>query len=228
MSTTVVCWDIDGTLLSTGRAGVLALEDAALEVFGTTVDLSEMQTAGLTDAEIASAIAQRCGGDREQCGQFLRAYERRLPERLHCRQGRVMPGVHELLGALDGRRDVLNLLLTGNTDAGAAAKLRHYGLSSYFEHGAFCGDEDARTAIAQRAKTIAAGHLSTAVAANDLVVVGDTPHDVACGKAIGARTLGVATGNYESDDLRACDPDWVLETLPDADEFCRLVGLSSS
>ena len=131
-------WDIDGTLLSTARAGVFALEDAAREVLGIDLDFSSMRTAGLTDAEIALEI---CGarGMQDRTGDYLRAYGRLLPESLHRRRGAVLPNVRENLEALHARDDVVNLLLTGNIREGAEAKLRHYGLWEFFAEtgGAF-------------------------------------------------------------------------------------------
>jgi phosphoglycolate phosphatase-like HAD superfamily hydrolase len=138
--TVVLLWDLDGTLLTTGRAGVFALEDAAREVCGVEADLQSLATAGLTDAEVAALALSTCDcpSDEETVVRFLEAYEARLPEVLHRRKGRVLPGVREILDDLDGRDGVLSLLLTGNTPGGAAAKLAHYGLVRQFDGGAVC------------------------------------------------------------------------------------------
>lgn len=225
----VLFWDIDGTLLTTGRAGIFAWEAAAEEVCGTPVDLSPLRTAGLTDAEIAVLVVRKCGADPspERATAALRSYERHLPERLRWRQGSVLPGVVEILEDLGTRNDVSILLLTGNTDRGAEAKLRHYGLDRYFTAGgAFCREGSDRVGIAREASHLA----RTANGGVDvqLFVIGDTPHDVRCGQAVGARTVGVASGDYDAGELRESGAWLVLERLPEPAEFIELLGLERS
>ncbi|MDQ3350275.1 MAG: haloacid dehalogenase-like hydrolase [Acidobacteriota bacterium] len=205
-------WDVDGTLLSTARAGVFALEDAAREVLGGELDLATMRTAGLTDAEIAVEIC-RSFREEERAGDFLRAYARLLPEALGRRQGEVLPNVRANLEAMDARDDVVNLLLTGNVREGAEAKLRHYGLWDFFADtgGAFCVEGSDRPSIARAAR----GLVEDAYVPDHVYVIGDTPHDISCGKAIGARTVAVATGpSYSLMELKECEPWLALEALP--------------
>lgn len=232
---TVLFWDIDGTLLSTARAGVFALEDAAEAQLGRRPDFSTMKTAGLTDYAIAALALEREGGDasEEAVDEFVAVYERRLPERLPLRQGTVMPRVKEVLDALEGRADVLNLLLTGNTRAGATAKLGHYGLAAHFANGAdglggaFSRDLGSRESIAVRARALAEERLGHAPSPERLYVIGDTPSDVAAGRAIGARTVAVATGGYELAALERLDPWWAVAELPAPEEFVERLGLAS-
>jgi phosphoglycolate phosphatase-like HAD superfamily hydrolase len=139
----------------------------------------------------------------------------------------VLPNVLPILERLRGRPDVRSALLTGNTRNGAAAKLRHYGLAQFFEGGAFADGADDRATIARTALTQARQIVGT-VAPEQIYVIGDTPHDVACGKAIGARVVAVATGGYTLDQLRATDPWWLLSSLPDPDQFLARLGLSPS
>jgi phosphoglycolate phosphatase-like HAD superfamily hydrolase len=217
-------WDIDGTLLTTARAGIFAWEDAVQEVTGEAVDFSSLQTAGLTDAEIALKIA----GEPRVAARLLDAYAELLPSRLGRRQGEVLPNVRENLEALAGRDDVVSMLLTGNVARGAEAKLRHYGLWDFFAGtgGAFSVEGSDRPSIARRARELAAEHGGEVPPGERMVVIGDTPHDVSCGKAIGARTLAVATGpGYGLDDLRACDPWEAVEALPEPAGFEELLGL---
>src|SRR5207247_5800317 len=142
----VLFWDIDGTLLSTARAGVFAFEEAAREVCGTETDLAALRTAGLTDSEVAALAIESCGRapSPDLVSSFLRAYERHLPERLHWRKGGVLGGVEEILDDLEVRPEVVCLLLTGHNAAGAHAKLTHYGLAPHYAAGAFCDGVDAR------------------------------------------------------------------------------------
>jgi phosphoglycolate phosphatase len=227
MSARVLFWDIDGTLLTTKRAGVFALEEAAREVCGKTPDFASLDTAGLTDHEVALLAIRECGGEdtREVASAFLRAYERHLPERLGWRQGGALPGVVEILEALRDREDLISLLLTGNTPAGARAKLEHYGLDSYFAGGAFCIDGDDRPGIARRALDVAAEHAGATVSPDSTFVIGDTPHDIRCGQEIGARTVAVASGSYGLDELSRHDPWLALERLPSPDRFVELLML---
>jgi phosphoglycolate phosphatase-like HAD superfamily hydrolase len=213
-------WDLDGTLLTTGRAGVFALEAALNDVRGVEVDLQKLVTSGLTDAEVAAAALEAAGleADEELVAEFLRAYERHLPECLPRRKGHVMPGVREALDDLAGRDDVRSLLLTGNTPDGARAKLAHYDLLGYFADGAFCLGPGARTEIARRAAAMAPD-------ADARYVIGDTPQDVAAGKAIDARTIAVATGSYSTEQLAEHEPWTVLQRIPEPPAFRELLGL---
>lgn len=224
--TLILFWDIDGTLLSTARAGVFALEEAAREVCGTEPDFQALRTAGLTDSEVAALAIETVGLEAraELVSAFLRAYERHLPDRLHWRRGTVLDGVRAILDDLRGDPDVICLLLTGNTPAGARAKLQHYGLLDDFAGGAFCADGDDREAIARRALEVAARHVGGPVGAHEIVVIGDTPHDVRCGQAIGAATLAVASGSFTAEELRAFAPTAVIEQLPDPRGFRELLG----
>lgn len=218
-----VFWDIDGTLLSTARAGIFALEDAAVEVLEVEVDFTTMRTAGLTDAEIALEVC-RAHGREDRAGEYLRAYGRLLPERLHRRRGGVLPNVRENLSALHEREDVVSLLLTGNIRAGAEAKLRHYGLWEYFEQtaGAFSVEGSDRPSIARAARALAGEGYD----GEHTYVIGDTPHDISCGKVIGARTIAVATGpSYTLAELEACAPWLALEQLPEPHELMPLLAL---
>jgi phosphoglycolate phosphatase len=225
--TTVLFWDIDGTLLTTARAGVYAWTEALEEQVGHAVDLSAFQTAGLTDVEIARTLGVSHRLDPVNIETLLRSYERRLPESLTRRAGGVLPNVRPILERLRGRTDVYSGLLTGNTRAGAAAKLQHYGLAEFFQGGAFADGSDDRPAIARSALAQARKILGL-IAPDRVYVIGDTPHDVACGKAIGARVIAVATGGYSLDQLRTTDPWWLLPSLPEPEVFFPRLGLSLS
>jgi phosphoglycolate phosphatase len=219
----VLFWDLDGTLLSTGRAGLYAFEEAIEEVTGVKVDLHDLSTPGVTDAGVAKLVLQRAGrqAEPETIDAVLRAYERHLPASLPRRRGRVLDGIREVLEDLQDRDDVRSYLLTGNTPLGARAKLAHYDLDRFFPdgEGAFCTDHGSRTDIARRA-------LPLADLAEQAYVIGDTPSDVECGKAIGARTIAVASGWHSLDELAATNPWALLERIPPADDFRTLLGLA--
>jgi phosphoglycolate phosphatase len=215
-------WDIDGTLLTTGRAGIIAWERAVEDVFGRRADFTGLRTAGLIDPEIAVTVSRQASADAsaEDILRVLRLYESHLPSCLPLRQGRVLPNVVEILKRLKLTGNIRSRLLTGNTRAGAAAKLNHYGLSEYFEGGAFSDGCRGRDEVAICAEgVIPAAHRR----ACEIYVIGDTPHDLRCAAAIGARAIAVATGDYGIEELRSHGAWLALPQLPDPDAFLRLL-----
>jgi phosphoglycolate phosphatase len=217
-------WDIDGTLLTTAKAGVPAWEMAVLELTGQPFQLSSIRVPGLTDYQIAVRTCEMLGIEAEATlvGSMVRRYESLLPETLPSRQGSVLPNVREILDSLAGRVDVRSYLLTGNTRAGARAKLTHYDLFHYFPDGAFAEDTRERATIAARALELASR--SGPFDRGSMFVIGDTPHDVHCADAIGARTIAVATGGYTASELAEHAPWTVLDTLPPPADFLRMVN----
>jgi phosphoglycolate phosphatase len=175
---------------------------------------------------VAHAVARSVGAqlDRQTAMRFLEVYERELPNALPTRVGRVLPNVREVLTDLAGEPCVTNLLLTGNTRAGAAAKLAHYALDDLLTDGAFCVDTEPRAAIAKAALRVAAD-AGVEAPPSQRFVIGDTPHDVSCAEAIEARCIAVATGNYEVAELHQAGAWAVFEQLPPPSEFRELVGL---
>ena len=221
---TVLFWDIDGTLLTTARAGVFAWEQAVRELTGHEFDLISMRIAGLTDYQIAIKTFEILGVQADQAflKRFVDRYGELLPASLPRKQGRVMPNVREILEHLRGRPDVRSYLLTGNTRAGARAKLTHYNLIDHFPDGAFADDAVDRAGIARRALEIARN--AGPVAADGVFVIGDTPHDIECAGAICARTIAVATGGYTIEELRPHAPWRLFAELPPPDEFTALIA----
>ena len=224
MSPRILYWDIDGTLLTTTRAGVPALEDAFERVTGQRPGLADMVTAGLTDRMIVRAVLNAIDTDADDSvvDDILGVYVAALPGRLAQRMGWVLPGVIDLLGALAARPDTVNLLLTGNVRGGAEAKLAAYGLDHFFDDGGFGDDGYDRVDIARHLLTRTEQEWGPA-AARGGVVIGDTPLDVACARAVGLRSLAVATGTHSVDELAACAPWWVCDVLPSADELIARV-----
>ena len=159
----VLFWDIDGTLLTTGKAGVPAWGQAVREVVGHDFQLSSFRVAGLTDYQIAVRTFEMLdvAADEETIRRMVRRYEELLPQELSKKRGRVLPNVREILEHLRGRPDVRSYLLTGNTRGGARAKLTHYDLFKYFPDGAFAEDARERAnAISARTVAVATGGYS--------------------------------------------------------------------
>jgi phosphoglycolate phosphatase-like HAD superfamily hydrolase len=226
---TYVFWDIDGTLIRTGGAGLRAWEQAIAEVLGRRDGLAGIDTSGVSDAEIAVAACRAAGVDEAgTAARLLGALERLLPAELRASGGRVLPNVRENLEALSARDDVVNMLLTGNIAAMGRFKLESFDLWRFFDAGgAFSVEGADRAGIARHARALAGQHAGREVAAEQMVVIGDTPHDVACGKAIGARTVAVATGRvYSLADLERAEPWRAFQALPEPVRLCATLGLA--
>jgi phosphoglycolate phosphatase-like HAD superfamily hydrolase len=220
---TVLFWDIDGTLLTTGKAGVPAWEAAVRDVTGHEFQLASIRVAGLTDYQIAVRTFEMLGveADDATVRTMVRRYEELLPTSLPLKRGSVLPNVREILEHLESREDVRSYLLTGNTRGGARAKLTHYRLFDFFPDGAFAEDAGARATIAARALALA--RRAGPVADDSVFVIGDTPHDIHCADAIGARTIAVGTGGYTVEELAEHRPWRVFAELPDVGAFMQLI-----
>ena len=221
---TVLFWDIDGTLITTGRAGMFAWNDSVRELTGREFDLAtEVRTAGMTDYQIAVQTFETVGlhPEPDLIERLVRRYEELLPASLPRRNGYVFPNVREILEHLRDRPDVRSYLLTGNTRGGARAKLTYYGLMEFFSDGAFAEDIADRSTIARRALELA--RRAGPVAENGVFVVGDTPHDIVCANAIAARTIAVATGGYSLEELEPHRPWRMFGELPPPEDFIALI-----
>ncbi len=222
----LIFWDIDGTLLVTGRAGIFAWEDALKDVLGVEADLSTFDTAGYPDYGIARRLLVQHGGVDQPSSHLVRQlvgrYEDHLPASLNRKAGRVLPNVVEILAAIEREPHACSMLLTGNTRRSAQAKLGYYGLDRFFTGGAFSEDEAERAVIAGRALDVAAASCRAGIR-DRVFVVGDTPHDIRCAQAISARAVAVATGQYTLAELSAESPWKTLPELPPAGEFLALL-----
>jgi phosphoglycolate phosphatase-like HAD superfamily hydrolase len=220
----VLFWDIDGTLLTTGKGGVPAWEQAVREVTGREFELASIRIPGLTDYQIAVRTFELLGVDADvpTLHRMVARYESLLPEYLPQRTGQVLPNVREILEATRSRSDIRSYLLTGNTRGGAKAKLTHYKLFHYFTDGAFAEDPGERATIAIRGLELA--RQAGPIGDGSVFVIGDTPHDIECATAIGAKTIAVATGGYTLEELQAHHPWRAMSELPPVDEFLQLIG----
>lgn len=210
-------FDIDGTLVDTGGAGMRALQEAARVVFGG--DGPALDLAGSTDLGVIAGICAHFGetATPERTDAFFDVYLERLEWNLAHGgfAGRVLPGAVDLLEKLHVAENVHLGLLTGNIAGGAAAKMRHFGLDRYFPFGAYGCDFADRNKLGPVARARAQAHSGREFADEQIWVIGDTPKDVACAKAMGARCVGVATGCFSRQELLACGADVALETLLD-------------
>jgi phosphoglycolate phosphatase-like HAD superfamily hydrolase len=216
----LVLFDIDGTLVSGGPARD-AFHIALLEVFGTAGPIAEWEFSGKTDPQIARELLREAGlGDEEIGAGFPRLWECYLDEmavRLPTVPPRALPGVSALLQALAARGTVALALLTGNVAGGARLKLAAAGLESWFAVGAFGSDRETRNELPTIAVRRALDYWGVEFSAGSVVVVGDTPRDVDCGRGHGARTVAVATGRFGEEALQETGADVVLRDLRETD-----------
>lgn len=208
----LVLFDIDGTLLDTRGAGLHAIRKAIRQIHGG--EGPELNLGGATDSSLARQILGHFGvePDEEAVRFFYATYLEYLGEHLQGDdyEGVVFPGVRELLDELRNAGATLGLL-TGNIADGAALKIDHFGLSGYFTFGAYGDDHHDRNELGPIALRRAHHAHGTLFTGGRTVIVGDTPRDIDCGRAIGALTLCVATGSFGADELRAHGADLVVE-----------------
>jgi phosphoglycolate phosphatase-like HAD superfamily hydrolase len=222
----LLLWDIDGTLISTGAAGQRAIVLATAQQFGGSGDLDGVEIAGRTDTSITHQILAKYGEPitEESMGSFLKLYLELLAHELPLSQGRVMPGVLELLQRAESGPDTILGLLTGNLRHGAQLKLEHYQLWHFFAFGAFADDHHDRNELGAFALTRAHEGTGEKFLPAQVDVIGDTGHDIACGKAFGARTIAVATGSWPRARLAEYAPDFLFDDLSDVDNVTATLG----
>jgi len=225
----LVLFDIDGTLLSADGAGKRAIRAALLEVFGTAGAIHGYSFAGRTDPEIVRDLLHADGLTDAEIDRGLAALWFRYVENLHAEVGsmrvRPLPGVPALVERIEraGGETVLGLL-TGNIAAGARIKLDAAGLRfQRFRVGAFGSDHAARAELPPIAVERARDLTGVAFSGKEIVIVGDTPKDVACGLHLGVRTIATATGHHPVEELAACNPDHVFPDLSDLDAVWRAI-----
>jgi len=227
--TKLVLFDIDGTLVLTGRAGIRAMNRACEEVIGHVGALDGIPVAGRTDWIILHDALGAIGHalDDDLFARLRDAYVGHLEEAI-AEPGEgvkaVMPGIRPLLDTLAARPDVFLALLTGNFERSARIKLAHFDLWRYFRCGAFGDDAADRNALVPFALERAKGCGLEAIPPESIFVIGDTPHDVACARAVGAVPIAVATGTFTVDQLRASGAGIVFEDLSDTDAVLRLIA----
>jgi phosphoglycolate phosphatase-like HAD superfamily hydrolase len=217
----LVLFDIDGTLVLSGRAGVRAMNLAFDRLHAHGDALDGVAIAGRTDRAIVTDAMAKIGVDPTDAS--IEALRDAYVERLRVEIGRppaehpslVLPGVSAMLDALAAEPRAVTALLTGNFHLGAAVKLQHFDLWHRFQFGAY-GDRhvDRRQLVPVALEQARAAGLADASAA-EVVIIGDTPHDVDCAKAHGARVLAVATGGFDRAALTACGADLAVDTLED-------------
>jgi phosphoglycolate phosphatase len=220
----LLLFDIDGTLLTSGGAGERALRLGFRDRFGIDDDLSKAEIAGRTDSGIARAMLATHGfpATAENLAKFFDGYLHHLALELPAQEGALLPGMLPLLDALRPREDIVLALLTGNLERGAKLKLTHYGVWHYFQFGAFADDHYDRNALGPFARARAQERHGVEFPPERIFVLGDTPHDIACARAIGAQAVAIATGRYSAAELAAHAPDFLLNDASDINAVLKI------
>lgn len=225
----LVLFDIDGTLLWSDGAGRRAMEGALTHVFGSPGPPTYRYD-GKTDRQIVRELMRLEQHDDDAIDERLDTVITQYLERLQREvdaggvHAQRLPGVAELLDALDGRDDVVLGLLTGNVAPGAAVKLAAAGIAfDRFRINAFGSDHEHRPRLPEIAQQRAHERLGLALRGDDIVVIGDTPADIDCARSVGARTIAVATGRYPVEELASHAPTAVFADLTDTDAVVAAV-----
>ena len=224
----LILFDIDGTLVLTGRAGMRAMNLACRDIVHSDDAMRGTEFAGRTDWSILRDVMAKYGRplDDAMLADLRDRYVRYLEAEID-QPGTgvkdVMPGIRPLLDALQRRDDVALALLTGNFVEGARIKLEYFDLWKYFPCGAFGGDAASRNDLVPVALTRARACGIVNGQPSQVLVVGDTPNDIECALVVGATPVAVATGGYSVDDLRAAGAEIVFTDLSDAEAFLKLL-----
>jgi phosphoglycolate phosphatase-like HAD superfamily hydrolase len=216
----LILFDLDCTLLWSDGAGRAAIHQAFIDELGTVAPLEGFAFAGKTDSAIARELLRAANHPEAEndeyvvkvCDRYVELLEDELksPDR----NVRVFVGVHELLVRLRERKDAVLGLLTGNVEGGAILKLKAAGIDiEQFKVAAYGSDAFSRDALPPIAVSRAAAVMGCVPRGKDVVIVGDTPADMTCGKGIGARAIGVATGPFKVSELEAAGGFAVFEDL---------------
>ena len=224
----LVLFDIDGTLLHTHGAGRRAMRRALITVYGTAGPIAHYNMAGKTDRLIIHDLLSVEGVPLQEIAArfdaYTRVYAQALEEELQRTPPQVLPGVPELIERLHRRPDVVLGLLTGNLAVGARLKLRYAGLDpDTFTLGAYGSDAMQREALPPLALHRARQQLGQTFNGHAVVIIGDTPLDIQCGRPIGAKSVAVATGPYSVQELQTFRPDVVLPNFSDVETAVRAI-----
>lgn len=220
----LILWDIDGTLALI-PAGERAMDLALRELGIPEGTIHAVDYRGRTDRYIGEALLAHYGlpGGERELHALMELYVKHLAEAVATHGGRVLPGIVAILEAVRQRPDLAQGLLTGNLERGAQIKLEHHRVWHYFEFGAFADDSKLRNDLGPHALRRAKDRHGHEFRPEDVFIVGDTPHDIACAKAIGAKCLAVATGHYSAETLAQHGADAVLADLSDPKAFFAVI-----
>ena len=230
----ILLWDIDGTLIRSVRTGGYKVYTIPVleEIFGTSGQLATMRVSGMTDLQIIAEALRDEGFTHDDIRKRIHEVSVRITEEARRVTGngapffQVIPGVREMLDVLDQHPRYRSALLTGNIEAMAYLKMELVGLEKYFSlPGAFGDESHDRKDLPELAAERIREQLKMNLAAEQFIVLGDTPNDIGCAQHFGARAVALGTGRfYSAEELLACDPDAFLPDLSDTDLVLETLG----
>ena len=224
----LLLFDIDGTLLLSGGAGLRGMNRAFEQLYGFSNVLDGITLSGRTDDKIMMDAFAKTNRpfSYPELKKFKRLYFQFIEEEMHTNgvNKRTMPGVDALLPELARREDVHMGLLTGNWEKSGRVKLAHFGLNKYFDFGAFSDDSSNRNDLAPIAMRRFAEQHAIEMKADDVYIIGDTPADIHCANPHGVISVAVAAAAHSMDDLKPHHPDYLFEDLTATDEILKILG----
>ena len=223
----LVLFDIDGTIMNTDSGGASSCQETLQEIFNRPVSLDDYMMSGKTDTQIVLELMEREGVDRDVTTENLDAiydgYIDRLNREVAVWDPEICPGIPVLVESLSQMDEVLLGLLTGNIKRGAEVKLNQIGLWSYFKTGAFGDRAPERKLLPGIAQKVAEEQIGKRFEKKDIVIIGDTPNDILCGRDLNVKAIAVATGSYDVETLGSYDPDYLFEDLSDTDRVVEAI-----
>jgi phosphoglycolate phosphatase-like HAD superfamily hydrolase len=227
----LLLFDVDATLISTGGAGLRALNRAFKKLLDLESAMLDIAPHGKTDPAIVREVFQKRMKDKSATegviAEVIAMYVEYLRDEVERSDYHVLPGIRDILAQMRQRADVLMGLATGNVESGARIKLQRGGLNEFFSFGGYGSDAEDRTDLVRRAAERAEGRHGSRIAGSDTFVIGDTPRDIDAGRKAGFKTVGVATGQYSVDQLRDAGADLAISNFEtDRDSFLESVWAS--
>ncbi len=229
MSTKLFLFDLDGTLLLSGGAGLRAMETVFMDLFNLPGAFEGIRPDGKIDPAIFREIIKHREVDvadlDEAVARLSKEYIKELEKEMPIsKEAVLMPGMPQLLEKLSSMEDVQLALLTGNLEKGARIKCARFDLNKYFPFGAFGSDHENRAELVRISAKRAAAYIDKPVPLDkNIVVIGDTPRDVECGQAYNATTVAVATGNYSLEQLEKTGADFLFEDFSDTEKVIAVL-----
>lgn len=224
----LLLFDIDGTLLLSGGAGLRGMNRAFEQMYGIADILDGITLSGRTDDKIMMDAYAKAGRtfSYPELAKFKALYFQFIEQEMQVDgpRKRTMPGVATLLPKLAARENVFLGLLTGNWEKSGRAKLDHFGLNKYFDFGAFSDDSSDRNELAPIAMKRFTQQYAVDLEADDVYVIGDTPADIHCAKPHGVVSVAVAAAGHSVEDLKPHDPDYLFEDLSATHKILEILG----
>ena len=216
-------FDIDGTLLKCNGAGKSSLIKATIETFGTAGEMEKVDFQGKTDPIILKESLNTMGFNsmdiHEKTNELKTKYFKYLRSDLKTHDPILLPGVKDILSKLKKNEKILLGLLTGNFKESAMIKLEHFSIENYFKFGAYGDDGEHRNQLPHVAQKRINQSMGMDIKFEDMIIIGDTVHDITCAKSVGAVSVAVGTGWCPKQDLLENSPDYFFPDLSNFDDF---------